>query len=870
MLKRHRLAFLLSTVLLSSPVLAVDRTYELRIPQQSLQEALTMFARQSGLEIVYESSLVAGRTSPEVRGTLTAEQVLQRLLDGTGLESRFINAGAIALSPSAEASVQEGGAGQGASPGAQPAISDDPPLSHSLEAGGAESLGSVVVTGTRIRGGATPSPAITIGAERIREEGFSDLGEVIRSIPQNFAGGQNPEVGSGGLSGAGAGNRNVTGGSGLNLRGLGPDATLTLLNGRRPSYSGTLQAVDISAIPVDAVDRVEIVADGASAIYGSDAVGGVGNVILRRDFEGLTAGVRYGVATDGGLGTREYTATAGTVWDSGGWIGTWKRSSVDPIYASQRSYTRHLVPPTTIYPGSDLRSGLVSGHQRLGDRTELRIDALAAKRGQDLYYEYFGTNRIQSETTSGIVSPSIEVALENDWTLTFAGSWSRDEHEGHQTITDAPSIATTIDNRGRSYEVGAEGPLFSVGGGDVRLAIGAGYRWNDFRLVNRSTATNTVEGEESARFAYAEMAMPLIGPDARRTSLQRLELTAAVRGEDYRTVGNVVTPKFGAVFGPSRDVTLKTSWGKSFKAPTLNERYSASVAYLLPPGYFGGAGYGADDAALYVGGGNPFLKPERARTWTTTIAFHPVAMPGLEVELAYFDIDYRDRVIEPIRDITQAMSNPNFGTLIEYDPSAQEQARVLAGIDQFFNFMGVPYDPDNVAAIIDGRRANVARQRIKGLDLSGAYRFALGGGQMTVRGSTSWMDSVQQNVAGQAPYDLSGTLFNPARVNSRIGAVWRNGGTSVSAFASYTGGVMDEANARRTASFTTVDATVRHEFDQGVGPWSNVDVALSMRNLLDRAPPLHQPALAMYAAPYDGTNYSAVGRFLSLSISKHF
>src|SRR5690606_39717167 len=66
----------------------------------------------------------------------------------------------------------------------------------------------------------------------------------------------------------------VTGGSSLNLRGLGPDATLTLLNGRRMAYSGFVQAVDIGAIPVEAVDRVEIVADGASAIYGSDAVGG--------------------------------------------------------------------------------------------------------------------------------------------------------------------------------------------------------------------------------------------------------------------------------------------------------------------------------------------------------------------------------------------------------------------------------------------------------------------------------------------------------------------------------------------------------------------------------------------------------------------
>lgn len=94
-------------------------------------------------------------------------------------------------------------------------------------------LESIEVTGTRIKGGAVPSPVISISAARIQEEDFSDLGEVIRSVPQNFSGGQNPGVLSGNLAGAGNANQNMTGGASLNLRGLGADATLTLLNGRR-------------------------------------------------------------------------------------------------------------------------------------------------------------------------------------------------------------------------------------------------------------------------------------------------------------------------------------------------------------------------------------------------------------------------------------------------------------------------------------------------------------------------------------------------------------------------------------------------------------------------------------------------------------
>ena len=195
----------------------------------------------------------------------------------------------LAGSPDADAqqdsAQREDAAGQGTAAAGTPPVQD----------AAATELETVTVTGTRLRGGITPSPVIAIGSERIRQEGFSTLGEVVRSLPQNFNGGQNPGV----VSATGSGNmynQNAGGGSSLNLRGIGPDATLTLLNGRRLAYGGLMQAVDISAIPVAAVERVDIVADGASAIYGSDAVAGVGNVILKRDMEGAVLSARYGRA----------------------------------------------------------------------------------------------------------------------------------------------------------------------------------------------------------------------------------------------------------------------------------------------------------------------------------------------------------------------------------------------------------------------------------------------------------------------------------------------------------------------------------------------------------------------------------------------
>ncbi|WP_238376562.1 TonB-dependent receptor plug domain-containing protein [Luteimonas abyssi] len=756
----------------------------------------------------------------------------------------------------------------------------DPPVETREDASTAVQLGTVQVTGTRIRGGTTPSPVITIGSEAIRAEGFTDLGEVIRSLPQNFSGGQNPGVAAGATTGAGGlANQNVTGGSALNLRGLGPDATLTLLNGRRMAYGGFSQAVDIEAIPVEAVARIDVVPDGASAIYGSDAVGGVANVILKRDYEGLAVGMRYGGATQGGLGTREYTATAGTTWARGGLIATYKDVDGDAVPARQRHYTAHMVAPTTLYPEVASQSALVSAHQTIGASAELRLDALRTRRQQAYSTGNTGTqpwyNRFRPETTTSLVSPGLDVFLPGDWTLSAGASRGRSEHLRNQArVVRETGAATTVIqgcfcNEASSYEVGAEGPLFALAGGDARLAVGAGGRRNEYREDNHLTGATAVRGDERVRFAYAELNLPLVGPATGRPGLRRLDFNMAVRGEDYDTFGSVTTPKLGWVYGPSADITLKGSWGRSFKAPTLFQRYMRTDAVLDPASFYGGAGLGPDAVVLARFGGAPDLDAERATTWAASLVVHPAAWPGLEAELTWFDIDYTDRVVEPITDYGRALLTPHYAQFIELAPSAERQAGLIAVGGTLYNFTNQPYDPERVVALINGQYVNAARQRVRGLDLSAAYRFDAGAGAWTLRGSASWLDSTQQNSPDQAPYDIAGTLFNPARLSGRVGTVWQRGGVSGSVFANYTGGVDDRLRGERTASFTTFDTAWRYAAGQPAGVLSGAEVALSVQNLLDRDPPRYTAA-SIDRPPYDSTNYSAVGRFVSVSVSKHW
>src|SRR6185312_4711122 len=299
------------------------------------------------------------------------------------------------------------------------------------------------------------------------------------------------------------------------------------------------------------------------------------------------------------------------------------------------------------------------------------------------------------------------------------------------------------------------------------------------------------------------------------------------------------------------------------------QHYSIGYAFYVPVAtYARGGTYPADATVLDLEGGNQGLGPERARTWSGSLVLHPEALPQFEMELTWFDIEYTQRVVKPLSPSDFFLGNPTIADYLIYDPTEAAQAAVLAST-KFYNYVGAPYDASKVVAIFDNRLVNASIQRVKGGDLSGSYRFDLGTGRLTFRGSASWLDSSQALTAAQSAYDLAGTLFNPAKINSRIGAVWQQGGFTASLFGNYRSGVTNTADGRKGASFTTFDATLRYGTGVREDAWSNLTLELSAQNLLNRAPPLYVPVSWTYT-PYDATNYSAIGRFVSVSVSKHW
>ena len=155
-------------------------------------------------------------------------------------------------------------------------------------------LEEIVVTGTHIHGAdAAGSKVIVIGREQIDASGYGRIEDVLATVTQNL------HRNSAAVHDGDDSHNYLDRGTEVQLRGLGEGTTLTLVNGQRQGASGYQGSfIDISSIPASAVERIEILPEGSSALYGSDAIGGVVNIVLRKNFEGFEARAR-GSTADG-------------------------------------------------------------------------------------------------------------------------------------------------------------------------------------------------------------------------------------------------------------------------------------------------------------------------------------------------------------------------------------------------------------------------------------------------------------------------------------------------------------------------------------------------------------------------------------------
>lgn len=266
---------------------------------------------------------------------------------------------------------------------ASAAASAAPQSSSNSSSAQDEGLAEVVVTGSRIKRAVTDgaSPVVVLTNEDIAKEGFQTVADALQTLSQNTTSSFTGDLAVTGFSP----NAQV-----VNLRNLGPGYTLTLINGRRPAqypqpYNRDNNVVNVRAIPSSAIERIEILTGGASAIYGADAVAGVVNIITRKGFDGNQVTLSGGATDEGGGGNYNFTYTGGRTGDRWSAVYALQYSESDPVFGTQRKQfadTRNGPLGTFVNPGLSLVaiSGTRAGGPNVFNPTDATCEAFGYSR----------------------------------------------------------------------------------------------------------------------------------------------------------------------------------------------------------------------------------------------------------------------------------------------------------------------------------------------------------------------------------------------------------------------------------------------------------------------------------------------------------
>jgi iron complex outermembrane recepter protein len=751
--------------------------------------------------------------------------------------------------------------------------------------GTADQLEEIIVTGTHIRGiDNKTNPVIVIDRDQIDRSGYSSTQDLIRALPQNFSSGEASEDGF--LTGNVRALQNTEYASGVDLRGLGASSTLVLLNGHRLAPSATGTFVDVSQIPLAAIDRVEILTDGSSAIYGSDAVGGVVNIILKKDYQGADTLARYGATQDGGRDAVLVAQTFGSIWSGGNAAGTVQFQRQGALAARDRDFASALPEPNDLLPQTSSYSATFDARQSLSDRLEVYGDVLLSRRAfttaSSTAYPGLGTDEsLQNGDTRAIdVTPGLRVKLSPLWSIELSGLY------GYQKSTAAlsggfPGAITDSANDNRFTEKSADlivsGRLHATQAGDIGVAIGASYRTENLNTVFVDTPGGSYPtvGARHVSAEFAELLLPIVAAANRAPLLEALELSAAVRRDSYSDFGSTTNPHLGLRWAPWTDLAFRASYGKSFRAPSLYEESRESTASQTIYIYQVASPAGPGVVPALIEYGSKSLAAERSRASNFGLEYKPSEISGLTIALDYYDIRFQDRIIVPPIPFNFLQQPGIYGSLISpvaSDAAAQAIVNAAEAAGAIFS----DYYGNGVAGVrylYDDRQQNAAIVRQSGADLSAKFTKPIGAHALTSQLNVSFIDKIDTQLAPGASFaNQANTVGNPVRWRARFDSAWGGKAWSLSGAVNAVGSYVNTAASGNPpiASWTTFDlnATLNPDAYFDSPGWHGVSLSLIVLNVLNRDPPYVMNATALYPVNYDPTNANPLGRFVALALRK--
>jgi iron complex outermembrane receptor protein len=854
---------------------------------------------------------------------------------------------------------------------------------------------TIVVTGTLLRGITAPgSQTIAISQQDVVATGATSTAQLLAAVPQIGDFNQRP-INRGVFNTQQTVNHPDLRNLGSAVLGGGSSATLLLLDGHRLPGMGVRQTIpDSDAIPPGAIERVEIVPDGGSAIYGADAVGGVVNYITRKRFDGVDVRATYGFADD--YQTASADITVGKDWGSGSLWATYSYNWHDEIYGRDRDYVQSrdwvlgvpadltctpgnviatsaagvtttyglpnltagvpnrcdLGEDVTIYPFESRHSAMIGLTQNLTDNLEIEVKAFYTNRRNESdggaltatasittaspFYRSTGdANAGRTQTlnfnfipilgnTSSQVVKLETYGISTGLTYEFGGNWrlrglfnyGYGESSSLNQMTNgtalqgfvtagtfnpydltaavnAGPLAVITDwanfGEGRNelinYRAIADGSLFSLPGGDVRLAIGGEYVIEDFRVqsgVGLASNLSRVRfhGHRNTKAAFGELFVPVFGEGNRTGGFHSLELSAAGRYDDYSDFGGTFNPKLAITYAPVSWIKLRANWSKSFQAPSLadSDKTSLSSITVLPrvitahpdPALQPTTG----QVSVFLSGGGGNLKPQKATIWTVGGDIDPPFIPNLSLSATYYNIKFNDLIaIPPVTSTLLYSAYSNLVQLGKPTPLTTAQLQAFAALAPLNNSQLTPFftRPQDVYFLVDGRRSNFSTVNTSGIDFSVRYELPTNFGSVYARVSGNYILSREQSaVAGQPFLDLVDTQTK-LRVATTLGTtiggfrgqiVWQHsGGYEIIPQAS-------NLQQARIDAFNVFNLFLQYDF-AGESLLKDLTLTLNVDNLLDQNPPLFRGGSSSGGTGGYANGFT-LGRLVQFGIRKRF
>lgn len=891
------------------------------VPAGELITALELLVKQADIELVYRAEQLAGIRTNGLSGTYAPREAVSMLIQGTQLVLRTDEATGVMLI-AAPSSASDGKNKQPAARASDSAASSPPtsatdrsfrnrfrmaqagpssrdaaPGEDQRVAGGGASvhepaqLEEIVVTGTTIRGVVPQSSPLTVySSEEIRKTGATSLEQFIAKLPQNLGSLTSSAIG------AIAGEFNAESVNAIDLRGLGVGTTLVLLNGRRLAPAAGARTPDVALIPMSLVERVEVLTDGASAIYGADAVGGVVNFILRDELDGAQTTLGAASVTDGDMRELRAEQSIGRDWGSGHGLLAYTWLDRTDLDASERAYALPAAP-YALSPKDRRHNLLASIEQETQSGFTLFADAFASLRETGNRMKRRTVNvgvaleDLHNDTEQYFANVGARRALGSSIHAELVASWSRYENVNSfdTWFSDGGRNLDRAIDETKTFDVTAklDGRLLSMPGGPLMFSLGAGFSRDRYDRTHYSGRVSVADRDTN--YVFGELLLPLVGPGNALPGVQRLELSVAGRYTHYSDFGGEASPKVGLSWQPLTALRVRGTYGKSFRAPFLSQIDPNDVYYSL----FRLADYGFPDAwsddnssvMLFVGGnGNPFLMPEQARSWTAGLDLTPASLPGLQASATWFSVKYTDRIAfgDPAGGFGAVVAPQNFPDLFFLDPTAEQVAALIGGARNTINDLPIdPTDPQAIAAMVnvvmDNRLRNLSYSELDGLDLAINYGRALAAGDLRLGTQLTYLFDYTQKTTRNAPVlPRVNTLFGPVdlRVRTFVSYAVANwsGQLNVNYVDNYTN--QYEETPAPVDSWTTVDVSIGYDFGaHGAGFASGLRLALNIQNVLDEDPPfvnLTRDTNLGLTEPvgFDPTNANPLGRFVSLEVSK--